>query len=66
MSPPGGAGVVGGAISGGGGVRSVVDARAGSLTFTGSRETKRPARVRSTLYQAAFLGSLLIIICKHI
>lgn len=56
MSPPGGASVVGGTTSGSGTARGVVDARAGSLTFTGSREMKRPARVRSTLYQAAFLG----------
>lgn len=32
------------------------DLRAGSLTFTGSRDAKRPARIAGSLYQAAFLG----------
>lgn len=32
------------------------DLRAGSLTFTGSRDAKRPARISGSLYQAAFLG----------
>lgn len=34
------------------------DLRAGSLTFTGSRDAKRPARISGSLYQAGFL-------CKH-
>ncbi|KAL5280592.1 unc-80 family protein [Megaselia abdita] len=37
------------------------DLRAGSLTFTGSRDAKRPARISGSLYQAAFLA--LRIIC---
>lgn len=35
--------------------RTVGDLRAGSLTFTGSRDAKRPARISGSLYQAAFL-----------
>lgn len=31
------------------------DLRAGSLTFTGSRDAKRPARISGSLYQAGFL-----------
>lgn len=31
------------------------DLRAGSLTFTGSRDAKRPARISGSLYQATFL-----------
>lgn len=34
------------------------DIRAGSLTFTGSRDAKRPARIAGSLYQAAFLCKL--------
>lgn len=36
--------------------RVVGDLRASSLTFTGSREAKRPARISGSLYQAAFLA----------
>lgn len=32
------------------------DIRAGSLTFTGSRDAKRPAKISNSLYQAGFLG----------
>lgn len=35
--------------------RTVGDLRAGSLTFTGSRDAKRPARISGSLYQAGFL-----------
>lgn len=41
--------------SGGQTNRTVGDIRAGSLTFTGSRDAKRPARIAGSLYQAAFL-----------
>lgn len=34
------------------------DLRAGSLTFTGSRDAKRPARISGSLYQATFLCKL--------
>lgn len=54
MSPPAGrTGQVGTTVNRTGG-----DLRAGSLTFTGSRDAKRPARIAGSLYQAAFL-------CKH-
>lgn len=51
MSPPAGrTGQVGTNANRTGG-----DLRAGSLTFTGSRDAKRPARISGSLYQAAFL-----------
>lgn len=40
-------------------IRPTGDLRAGSLTFTGSRDSKRPARIASSLYQAAFLCKLM-------
>lgn len=39
------------------------DLRAGSLTFTGSRDAKRPARIAESLYQAAFLALRIVCIC---
>ncbi|XP_037920959.1 protein unc-80 homolog [Hermetia illucens] len=39
------------------------DLRAGSLTFTGSRDAKRPARIAGSLYQAAFLALRILCIC---
>ncbi|XP_037891733.1 protein unc-80 homolog isoform X5 [Glossina fuscipes] len=39
------------------------DLRAGSLTFTGSRDAKRPARIAGSLYQAAFLALRIVCIC---
>lgn len=51
MSPLAGrTGQVGTAVN-----RTVGDLRAGSLTFTGSRDAKRPARISGSLYQAGFL-----------
>lgn len=51
MSPPAGrTGQTGTQIN-----RTTGDLRAGSLTFTGSRDAKRPARIAGSLYQAAFL-----------
>lgn len=51
MSPPAGrTGNVGTAVN-----RTTGDLRASSLTFTGSRDAKRPARISGSLYQAAFL-----------
>lgn len=51
MSPLAGrTGQVGTAVNRTGG-----DLRAGSLTFTGSREAKRPAKISGSLYQAGFL-----------
>lgn len=51
MSPPAGrTGQTGTQINRTGG-----DLRAGSLTFTGSRDAKRPARISGSLYQATFL-----------
>lgn len=51
MSPPAGrTGQTGTQLNRTGG-----DLRAGSLTFTGSRDAKRPARISGSLYQATFL-----------
>lgn len=51
MSPPAGrTGQTGQQIN-----RTAGDLRAGSLTFTGSRDAKRPARISGSLYQATFL-----------
>lgn len=43
--------------------RVVGDIRAGSLTFTGSRDSKRPAKISGTLYQAAFLALKVLCVC---
>lgn len=39
------------------------DIRAGSLTFTGSRDAKRPAKISNSLYQAGFLALRVVSIC---
>lgn len=39
------------------------DIRAGSLTFTGSRDAKRPAKISNSLYQAGFLSLRVLSIC---
>lgn len=39
------------------------DIRAGSLTFTGSRDAKRPAKIANSLYQAGFLALKTLSIC---
>lgn len=43
--------------------RAVGELRASSLTFTGSRDAKRPARIAGSLYQAGFLALRLLCIC---
>lgn len=43
--------------------RTVGDIRAGSLTFTGSRDAKRPAKISTSLYQATFLALRVLCIC---
>ncbi|XP_055584997.1 protein unc-80 homolog [Uranotaenia lowii] len=43
--------------------RTVGDIRAGSLTFTGSRDAKRPAKISNSLYQATFLALRVLCIC---
>ncbi|XP_050101355.1 protein unc-80 homolog isoform X2 [Anopheles aquasalis] len=43
--------------------RTGADLRAGSLTFTGSRDAKRPAKISSSLYQATFLALRVLCIC---
>jgi protein unc-80 len=58
MSPP--AGRTAQALAGN---RVVGDIRAGSLTFTGSRDAKRPAKIASSLYQAAFLALRILYVC---
>ncbi|XP_038122393.1 protein unc-80 homolog isoform X5 [Culex quinquefasciatus] len=45
------------------GNRTVGDIRAGSLTFTGSRDAKRPAKISTSLYQATFLALKVLCIC---
>lgn len=39
------------------------DIRAGSLTFTGSRDAKRPAKISNSLYQAGFLSLKVLSVC---
>jgi protein unc-80 len=58
MSPPSGRTAQSGLQN-----RVVSDIRAGSLTFTGSRDAKRPAKISGTLYQAAFLTLKVICVC---
>lgn len=59
MSPPAGRNIqIGTHCNRGGG-----DLRTGSLTFTGSRDAKRPAKISSSLYQAAFLALRILCIC---
>ncbi|KXJ74140.1 hypothetical protein RP20_CCG014272 [Aedes albopictus] len=43
--------------------RTGADIRAGSLTFTGSRDAKRPAKISNSLYQATFLALRVLCIC---
>ncbi|XP_041761318.1 protein unc-80 homolog isoform X1 [Anopheles merus] len=43
--------------------RTGADLRAGSLTFTGSRDAKRPSKISSSLYQATFLALRVLCIC---
>ncbi|XP_055525794.1 protein unc-80 homolog isoform X1 [Wyeomyia smithii] len=43
--------------------RTGADIRAGSLTFTGSRDAKRPAKISTSLYQATFLALRVLCIC---
>lgn len=59
MSPPAGRT----AQSGAQGNRTGGDIRAGSLTFTGSRDAKRPAKISGSLYQAAFLALRVLCVC---
>lgn len=59
MSPPSGRTAQSGVQSN----RVVGDIRAGSLTFTGSRDSKRPAKISGTLYQAAFLALKVLCVC---
>ena len=59
MSPVAGRGQGGGAPMN----RTVNELRAGSLTFTGSRDAKRPAKIAGSLYQAAFLALRVLCIC---
>ncbi|KAG5670539.1 hypothetical protein PVAND_000795 [Polypedilum vanderplanki] len=60
MSPPSGRTAQSGLAAAN---RVVSDIRAGSLTFTGSRDSKRPARISSSLYQAAFLALKVLCVC---
>ena len=59
MSPPSGRTAQSGIQA----ARVVGDIRAGSLTFTGSRDSKRPAKISGTLYQAAFLALKVLCVC---
>lgn len=59
MSPPAGRTAQSGIQT----ARVVGDIRAGSLTFTGSRDSKRPAKISGTLYQAGFLALKVLCVC---
>lgn len=37
-------------------IKAASEMRAGSLTFTGTRDTKATARINTSLYKVAFLG----------
>lgn len=52
MSPPN----VKSALSGAQNLKATTEIRTGSLTFTGTRDTKTSAKINSSLYQVAFLG----------
>lgn len=52
LSPPN----VKSAVSGGQNLKVVTEIRTGSLTFTGTRDTKTSAKINTSLYQVAFLG----------
>lgn len=52
MSPPN----VKSALSGGQNLKTATEIRTGSLTFTGTRDTKTLTKINSSLYQVAFLG----------
>ncbi|XP_049820328.1 protein unc-80 homolog isoform X2 [Aethina tumida] len=55
MSPPGGAT--------GPNMKSVAEIRTGSLTFTGTRDTKTTSKINTSLYQVAFLALKIMTIC---
>lgn len=53
MSPPN----VKTALSGGQNLKAATEIRTGSLTFTGTRDTKTSAKINTSLYQVSFLGN---------
>lgn len=57
MSPPN----VKSAVSGGQNLKAATEIRTGSLTFTGTRDTKTSAKINSSLYQVAFLGNCILV-----
>lgn len=57
MSPPNTKSVT----SSGPNLKATAEIRTGSLTFTGTRDTKTSAKINSSLYQVSFLGELLLI-----
>lgn len=52
MSPPN----VKSTVSGTQNLKATAEIRTGSLTFTGTRDTKTSAKINSSLYQVSFLG----------
>lgn len=46
-------------------VKPVAEIRTGSLTFTGTRDTKTSAKINTSLYQVSFLGQTFIIFYKY-
>lgn len=52
MSPPN----VKSALSGAQNLKVATEIRTGSLTFTGTRDTKTSAKINTSLYQVSFLG----------
>lgn len=45
-------------------VKPTVEIRTGSLTFTGTRDTKTSAKINTSLYQVSFLGNTYFIHIK--
>lgn len=52
MSPPN----IKSALSGAQNLKVATEIRTGSLTFTGTRDTKTSAKINTSLYQVSFLG----------
>ncbi|XP_031332358.1 protein unc-80 homolog isoform X3 [Photinus pyralis] len=51
------------AISTGQNIKAATEMRAGSLTFTGTRDTKVTARINTSLYKVSFLALKIMTIC---
>lgn len=59
MSPPN----IKSALSGGQNLKATTETRTGSLTFTGTRDTKTSAKINTSLYQVSFLALKIMTVC---